>query len=129
MLDGPAHGGTGRISGRGCLGFNGSGFGLLPNSTTPEEIDRAIVCDSEEPRRERTAIIKLVELTVRFEQRLLNNILAVHYRSGHARAITMQTRTELADGFKKRKVTRLEAPDHPRLWLIVHINIYAAQCH
>ena len=106
----------------------GSCFGQLPSSRAAEEIDRAIVRNSEEPRRQRTVFVKLVELPVGFEQRLLNNILPVQDRSGHARAVTMQARSKLPNGFKKRKLTRLEGPGHLGFWLILHIHIYAVRC-
>jgi hypothetical protein len=43
----------------------------------PPSIDATVVRDSEQPWREREAIIELIELSIGLEQSLLNDILAV----------------------------------------------------
>jgi hypothetical protein len=55
-----------------------SGFGRGAGFPFWQEIDRAMVGDSEQPRLQGPAIIELVELPVGFEQSLLHDVFAVH---------------------------------------------------
>jgi hypothetical protein len=56
-----------------------SGFGLNADTTLPKEVDASIVRNPEQPRGKRTAVVVLVQLPISLEQRVLNNVLAVHH--------------------------------------------------
>jgi len=54
---------------------------LLPNFLAAQEIDASIVCDPEQPGRQGTLIVERIELPIRLEQRVLNDILSVQHRA------------------------------------------------
>ncbi len=84
----PQHG---RLSRRDCFGHRCSGLRFVTHPFPPQEIDTAVVSDSKQPRLQRPALIKLIQLPVRLDQRLLDDVLAVHHRTHHAGTIAMQT--------------------------------------
>lgn len=78
---------------------------------------------AEDPGRKRATVIKFVEFSVSFKQRILHHVFSIQHRAGHARAVTVQAWPELTNGLKKRKISRLE----PAGWtdIVLHIDIYA----
>ena len=83
--------------------------------------------DAEQPGLERTRIVERVELAIRLEERLLDNVFAVDHRSRHPCAVTMQTRTEVGNRFEKRKIAGLERASGGRSFWTLHIDHYAAK--
>src|SRR5262249_8058277 len=61
-----------------------------------------------QPRSQRPVVVEGVELSIRLEERLLNDVLAVENRPRHPRAITVQGRTQMVDRFEEREVARVE---------------------
>src|SRR5262249_22216740 len=80
------------------------------NATPAEEIDALVVCDSEQPRPKRPVVVEGVELSIRLEESVLNDTLAVENRPRHPRAITVEGRTQMVDRFEEREVARVEDP-------------------
>jgi hypothetical protein len=77
VLDGPAEVGSRRIDWHDSVRYHGGGIRYPPNLTVAQEIDTLIVRNSEQPRRQRTAIVERFKLSIRLEQRFLNDVLAV----------------------------------------------------
>ncbi len=126
MLDRPAQCRPGRIGRRDGIGPRRIGFRLLPDFPAPKEVDTPVVSDPEQPRRQRALIVEGLELAIGLEERVLNDVLAVRDRSGHARAVPVQARSEVADRLEKRKVARLETTGGDGIRRRVHTNEYAA---
>ena len=76
--------------------------------------------DPEEPRSERPAFVVLVQLPIGLEQRFLHNILAIHDRSGHTRAVAMQFWADFHQGLEEGSVAIVEETDG-----IAHVEIDA----
>ena len=91
------------------LGTRGPGFRCLAHAAAPQVVNRPMVCDAEQPRRQRPRLIVGVELPVGVEECVLDDILAVEGGTCHPRAIAMQTGTDVRNGLEKRKVARLES--------------------
>lgn len=126
VLDCQAKWRAGRVDGHDGVGHLGARLRLLPNFAASQEVDALIVGNPEQPGRQRTRIVKGVQLSIGDEQCLLDDIFAVHYRAGHARAVPMQARPEVADGFEKRQVAGLKGAGGTWVVGTVHIDIYAA---
>jgi len=95
-------------------------FGFDSNPAFPQEIDAAIMGDAEQPRLERPAVVKLVELSISLEQRLLHNIFTVHYRARHAGAVAVQARTKLRYSLQERQVACFEGTGRIRIFCVIH---------
>jgi hypothetical protein len=89
-------------------------------------IDAPVVGDAKQPRLERTRIVERVEPSVRVEERFLNDVLSLRDRSGHPRAVAVQTRAQGGDRFEKREVTAVEAADLVQIVGVIHTDLYAA---
>jgi len=64
--------------------------------------------------------------TIGLEERVLNHVLAVQHRSGHAGTVTVQAGPQVGDGFEEREVTRLKGTREVDAGRIIHIDLYAA---
>src|SRR5262250_2805734 len=110
MLDRAAERGLGRID-RGdevlCLGLR---LDLPSHPATPQEVDAPVVGDLEQPRRQRLAGVERLESSVSLEERLLDDVLAVEHRAGHARAVTVQAWPQARNRLQEGHVTRIEYP-------------------
>src|SRR5207249_9285450 len=53
-----------------CFGHGSGRLGFVPHSLSSQEIDAAIVSNPKQPRLQRTALIVLVQLPIRFDQGL-----------------------------------------------------------
>src|SRR5215471_19979143 len=126
MLDRPADRRPGRIGRRDGIGPRRGGFRFLPSFPASEEIDATVVRDPEQPRRQRAPIIESVQLAIGLEERVLDDVLPVRDRSGHARAIPMEARPEVADRLEKREVARLESTGGVEIRTPVHNDEYVA---
>src|SRR5262249_30304685 len=78
------------------------------HAATPEEIDAPVVRDLEQPRGQRLAVVEGLESSIGLEERLLDDVLAVQHRAGHARAVPVQARTQARDRLQARYMTSLE---------------------
>jgi len=107
-FDGAAQGLAGRLGRQGQVRLGRGSLGLLAHLAPAQEVDAAVVGDAEQPGGKRTAVVKLVELAVGLEHGLLHHILAVHGRAGHARAVAVQLRPQMGDGFQEGGVARVE---------------------
>jgi hypothetical protein len=77
VLDCPAYIPPSRFDRLHEVGRHDRQFRFLANASAAQQIDATVVRDSEQPWREREAIIELIELSIGLEQSLLNDILAV----------------------------------------------------
>jgi hypothetical protein len=113
------------------FGARGGSLGLLPDLPPAEKIDAAIVDDPEQPRLERPAVVKSVELAIGVEHGLLHHVFAIQRRAGHARAVAVQPRAEAPDGFEKCNVPRRKEAGGVEITLEVglgfHIDLYAGE--
>ena len=88
-----------------------------------KEINALVMCDLEEPRRQRTVVVKGVELSIGLEERVLNDIFTIHYRPGHSGTITVETRPQVSNRFEEREITRLEWTTDIEASQIIHIDL------
>src|SRR5918994_1822439 len=111
MLDSLTERGPNRLHG-GCEMCFGDGrvrLCLLTSPTAPKKVDAAIVSDTKQPRRDGSCIVECVELPVRLEECLLDDILPIQHGARHACAVAMQTRTQMRDCLEEREVAGLDA--------------------
>ena len=67
-----------------------------------------MMCYAEKPRRQRSRIVEMIELSIRLEQRILGNILTIKSRTCHARTVAVQLGANVRYGFEKCEVARLD---------------------
>jgi hypothetical protein len=79
MLDGPAKRRPRRVDRRNSVGRHSFRLCLLPGFTSADEVDASIVRDAEQPRCQRPGIVKGIQLSIRAEQRVLDDILAIQH--------------------------------------------------
>src|SRR5262249_27656014 len=94
VLDGTAERGLGRIDRGDDVGGRDPCLGLPSHPATPQEVDAPVVRDLEQPWRQRLAFVERLESSIRLEERLLDDVLAVKHRAGHARAVPVEARTQ-----------------------------------
>ena len=109
-LDSPIGSPAGRLHGQDEIVFHEVRFRTLARCAFPDEVDATIMRNAKQPPTQRTRIIQQVELAIGLEQRLLHDILAIHDRAGHARAITMKRYAPLCYGLQERGVAGIKEP-------------------
>src|SRR5258708_965098 len=122
-LDGAVQRPTDGLDWRRPIRLNSGCLGLVANAAFPQEVDTAIMRDSEQPGTQGTTVVIDLQLPIALEQRLLHDVLAIQDRTGYARAVTMQPRTEVSDRFQKGDVTRLKEASRFEFGLNVHHGI------
>lgn len=85
------------------------------------------MCDPEQPGGQRAVVVKRVKLPIGLEQRVLNDILAVQHRSGHAGKETVQAGPEVSDGLRQRELTCLEGARGVDTSRIIPIDVYVTR--
>ena len=88
------------------VGFIGDiGGGLdrlrLPYRAAAQQIERAVMGNSKQPRPKLRHLLDLVERRERAGERILHDVLAVDHRSHQPRAVAVQFRTQLAGQSQK----------------------------
>src|SRR5262245_16863981 len=107
-------------------------LGALPDVAPAEEVDALIVRNAKQPRRAGTGVVERVQPPIGVEQRVLHDVLAVEYGTGHARAVFMKLWSQIPHRLQKREIARLKEAriGWPRSGNIAdgvrHIMIYAA---
>jgi hypothetical protein len=86
------------------------------------------MCNLEQPRRQGAIVIEGVKFPKGLEECVLNDVLTIHNRPGHARAISVKAGTQVGNRFEECDVARLKWTTYIEAGWIVHINIYAAGC-
>jgi len=69
-----------RIGRHHVIRTHGSGFSLGAHAAPPQKIDTAIVRNPKKPGFKGAAIVVLVQLSIGFEESVLNYILAIQHR-------------------------------------------------
>src|SRR6266852_1438532 len=85
------------------------------------------MCDLEQPRCQRTAVVKRLKFSIGQEERVLNDVLAIHYRSGHAGAVPVKAGAQMSNRFEEREVACFEGARNVKGSRTIHINQYAAR--
>src|SRR5215211_649958 len=78
--------------------------------------------DPKKPRFQRAAVVERVELSVRLEERFLNDIFALRHRPRHSGAVSMQARPKSADRFQEREVSRVELAAVVKIVGVIHTD-------
>jgi hypothetical protein len=81
------------------------------------------VGNPEEPWSQRTRAIEGIQLAIGLEERLLDNILAVHDGPGHPRTVTVQARSKVADRLEKRQVAGFKGATGAWTVWTIHIDL------
>jgi len=102
-------------------------FGLAADLAATKEVDASVMCNLEEPRRQSTVVIKGVKLSIGLEECILNDVLTIHNRPGHTRAISVKAGTQVGNRFEEREIARLKWTADIEAGWIVHIDLYAAR--
>ncbi len=97
-------------------------FRHAPRALSSQKINTPIVGYTKNPRGERTALIKLIELPVRLEKGILHQILSVQHGTGHSRTVAVQPRPELADSCQEGRVTCIQRTG--TFNVLLHIDQY-----
>ncbi len=127
MLDRLPEPHTGRFDRHDRFRHIGPRLGAVPHPAAAEEVDAAVVGNPEEPGRQGAVFRQGFQLAVGLKERLLDDILAVEYRSRHAGAVAVQAGAEVANGFEERDVAGLELALGLDVGGSVHIDGYAAE--
>jgi hypothetical protein len=72
-----------------------------PQLVAPQVVDRAVVGDSKQPGAQRRQFLQLGQLVVCTRKSILDDVLAVGNRAGHARAVAVQFRAHVVDEGEK----------------------------
>jgi hypothetical protein len=61
-----------------CFRHRGSRLGFVAYSLSPQKVDATVVSDPKQPRLQRSAFIKLIQLPIGLDQGFLYDVFAVH---------------------------------------------------
>src|SRR5262249_14412531 len=83
-------------------------FRRFADAATTQEVDAEIMSNAEQPRFEWAAGVEHTDLLISLKQRILNQIFSVHYRTCHARTISVETRPNICCSLDECEVTFIE---------------------
>jgi hypothetical protein len=98
---------TDHLDRRNGIGHDRLGLGASSDAATTQEVDTLVVRDAEQPGLECAAILERVQFSIRLEQRVLHDVLAIEDRAGHARTVSVQAGPQMPDRLEEREVSRL----------------------